>query len=299
MARPGTVGRMRILALAMVSVLLLAGCAAAPPGDGRHTVISGGIERSYLVTTPSEVDEPVPLVVVLHGGFGSAEQARKAYGWDELAVTEGFVVAYPDGLDRAWNAGADCCGTPGRDDIDDVAFIESVVAAISGDVEIDPARVFVTGMSNGAMMSYRLACDTDLFAAVAPVAGTLLGECESPEPTSVLHIHGLADDSVRYDGTPGTGVVAIDGEPIESLVRSWREVDGCPEPTITEAPPVTTSTANCGSRDVTLLTIDGAGHQWPGSTRSRAQERLGADEPSDALDATAVIWRFFEGHAKA
>ena len=289
---------MRFLALAAATVLLLTACASPEPVDGVQTVRSGGVERSYIVANTGGVDEPAPLVVVLHGGFGSAEQAQDAYGWDELAASEGFVVAYPDGLGKAWNAGGGCCGASGNNDVNDVAFIEKVVRAVERSTEIDPDRIFVTGMSNGAMMSYRLACDTDLFAAIAPVAGTLLGTCDNPAPTSVLHIHGLADDSVHVDGSPGNGAVEIDGMPIAELNELWRSIDGCDEPTVTVAAPVTTTTAGCGDRDVTLLTVDGAGHQWPGSTRSKAQVRMGTDKPSDALDATTVIWEFFEAHPK-
>ena len=287
---------MRILMLATLAVLSLSGCAPAPPVDGPQSVRSGGLDREYIATVPSTLDGAAPLVVVLHGGFGSAEQAQDAYGWDELAESEGFVVVYPDGLGKAWNAGGGCCGSSGKNGVDDVAFIESVVSRVERSVEIDPARVFVTGMSNGGMMSYRLACDTDVFAAVAPVAGTLLGECDDPAPTSLLHIHGLADDSVHFDGSPGNGAVEIDGEPVDDLVDYWRTVDGCSEPVSIVDSPVTTSSAECGARTVSLITIDGAGHQWPGSTRSRAQERLGADEPSSAIDATAVIWEFFASH---
>jgi polyhydroxybutyrate depolymerase len=291
---------MRNLVFAALAVLSLAACSspATEPVDGVHTIRSGGVERSYIVSSPADLDKPAPLVLVLHGGFGSAEQAQDAYGWDELAASEGFVVAYPDGLGKAWNAGDGCCGASGKSGVDDVAFIEEVARSIARSTEIDPDRIFVTGMSNGAMMSYRLACDTDIFAAIAPVAGTLLGACDDPAPTSVLHIHGLADDSVHVDGSPGNGPVTIDGMPIAELNELWRSIDGCDEPTVTEAPPVTTTTAGCGDRDVTLLTVDGAGHQWPGSTRSRAQVRMGTDKPSDALDATTVIWKFFEAHPK-
>lgn len=289
---------MRFIALAVAVGLLLVGCATPEPVTSVRTLTSGGVERSYIVTVPSDLDGSVPLVVMLHGGFGSAKQAQSAYGWDELAVSDGFVVVYPDGLGKAWNAGGGCCGTSGSAGVDDVAFIREVVRAVSRSVDIDAERVFVTGMSNGAMMSYRLACDTDIFAAIAPVAGTVLGECDDPQPTSVLHIHGLSDDSVHYDGTPGNGAVRIDGMPILEINALWRTVDGCPEPTITESASVTTSTARCGSHDVTLLSVEDAGHQWPGSTVSRAQVRLGADEPSDALNATAEIWEFFEQHSR-
>lgn len=253
-------------------------------------------DRSYLLTVPRNLpSDPVPLVVMLHGGFGSGSQAEKSYGWDELAASKGFVVAYPDGIDRAWNVGAGCCGKPGREAIDDVAFIQAVVADVSSGLNIDPARVYATGMSNGALLSYRLACDINLFAAIAPVAGTILGECDSPAPISVLEIHGMDDKSVRMDGSAGAGVAAIDGLPVEDVAKLWHAVDNCEPSDITTVGLVTTSTATCpAGRTVTLITIDGAGHQWPGSNAVRD----GAVPPSTALDATSTIWAFFAAHSR-
>lgn len=284
----------RILALTAMA-LLLAGCAVRQPVPGPTAGGETGAEhmvggRSYLLTVPAGVTQDVPLVVMLHGGFGSGSQAEKSYGWDELAASQGFIVAYPNGLGRAWNAGGGCCGAPGRDGTDDVAFIKSVVADVEAHHSIDPARIYATGMSNGAMLAYRLACDTDLFAAVAPVAGTIVGDCPAPRQTSVLEIHGLADQNVRMDGEPGAGVAAVDGMPVADVNALWRTTDSCGAPQVTTSGPVTTSAAACpDGRTVELITIEGAGHQWPGSTPVRDA----ADPPSTALDATATIWKFF------
>jgi polyhydroxybutyrate depolymerase len=155
---------------------------------------------------------------------------------------------------------------------------------------VDPAQVYVTGMSNGAMMSYALACATDILAAIAAVAGTLLTDCPSPTPVSVLHIHGLADDSVRFDGGLGSGVAEIDGPPIPSVIERWRTVAACTPPSVTTVGPVQNSIAFCAEgREVALTTVDGAGHQWPGAESARRA----ADPSSTALDATETIWRFF------
>lgn len=114
----------------------------------------------------------------------------------------GFVVAYPNGVLRAWNGGT-CCGAPESFDIDHVGFITDMVATIQRRTPIDPARVYATGMSAGAIMALRLGCQSDKFAAIAPVAGTLLTDCAHTRPTSVLQIHGTADDRVPYNGGPG------------------------------------------------------------------------------------------------
>jgi len=292
--------------VAVLSVALLAGCRApSPPSDpvptGSSTQALDG--REFRVYRPASLSltAPVPLVVMLHGGFGSASQAEQAYGWNDAADRYGFVVAYPDGVGRAWAVGDGCCGEPGRTGVDDVAFITAVVSNLRGRLPLDPRRLFVTGMSNGAMMSYRLACDSSLFAAMAPVSGTLLGSCPDPRPLSVLHIHGLADQNVPFDGSPGNGPGQIDGPPVPSTVDIWRTADHCSPAAVTNAGGVTTSTAACpDGRDVVLITIAGAGHQWPGGTgRNVVQRALGLDEPSAALDATDTIWRFFAAHPAA
>ncbi len=173
-----------------------------PVGQSTQTIDSGGASRTFHLYRPQGLNGPAPLVVMLHGGFGSGEQAEGAYHWDSEADNGHFLVAYPDGLNRAWNAGS-CCGEPQRTNVDDVGFITAMVAAIEQQTPIDPARVYATGMSNGAMMALRLGCQTDTFAAIAPVAGTLLTDCSQARPTSMLQIHGTADDRVPYNGGPG------------------------------------------------------------------------------------------------
>lgn len=291
--------------VALLAVLLTAaGCTApgsraAPqafsPGVTVHALSVGGLDRSYRLYVPAGLPNPAPLVVMLHGGFGSAEQAERSYGWDRLADSAKFVVAYPDGAGRAWNAGGGCCGRPARDGVDDVAFVSAAVADIVHNLGVDPDRVYATGISNGGMMSYALACNTDLFAAIGPDSATQLDACASPRPTSVLHIHGTADRMIRYDGGAGSGFAQIDGPAVPQLNAFWRDVDGCAAPAVTTAGPVTTSTAPCpDGRTVELITIDGAGHQWPGG----AAGRVGADPPSDAVDATTTFWQFFAEHRR-
>ncbi len=290
--------RRMTVVLAVVLAVLPAGAACARRGEpgAERTVDVGGVSRTFRWFLPPGLpSSPVPLVVMLHGGFGSGKQAQQDYGWDQLAAREGFAVVYPDGLDRAWNVGGGCCGRPGRDGVDDVAFIRAAVAAVSAQRPIDGRRVYATGISNGGMLSYRLACDTDLFAAVAPDAATLLGECPHPARTSVLHLHGTADTRVRLDGGPGEGVARIDGPPVADVVAAFRAAGGCAAPVTTVAGPVTTSAATCpDGRSVVLTTIDGAGHQWPGAAPKRVVQRIaGTDPPSTALDATALFWDFF------
>ena len=305
---PRTTWTSAVLAAGLVMVSALTGCRsqaspapAVPVGASSQSIQVGGVTRTFHLYRPQQLPARAPLVVMLHGGFGSGTQAEQYYGWDREADRGGFAVVYPDGLDRAWNTGGGCCGKPASQDIDDVGFIKAVVSTIQGELPIDPSRIYATGISNGGIMAYRLACDTDLFAAIGPDSATLLGTCPAPKQVSVLHIHGTADTRIPYAGGEGKGYAHIDGPPVETVVAGWRTVDDCGTPTVSTAGAVTTSTASCpNGRTVELITIAGAGHQWPGSRSKPAQQALlGTDAPSNALDATDVFWQFFAAHPKA
>lgn len=278
-------------------LLALSGCSAAArtnagftDGTSLHTMAIGGLDRTYRVYRPAGLAATAPLVVMLHGVSGSGEQAENSYGWDPLADSARFVVAYPDGVGRSWN-GHGCCGRAARENIDDVGFITAMVGQISAAVAIDKARVYASGMSNGGIMSYTLACNSGIFAAIGPNSATQLGACAAPHPTSVIHIHGTADRLVPYNGGDGTSFV--NGPSIADVNAFWRKADHCGPPDITADAPVTTSTAGCAdNRSVVLITIAGGRHEWPGGTT--AFER--ADPTSHALNATETIWRFFAAH---
>lgn len=105
-----------------------------------RTMSFDGLERAYRLYIPDGVSVPGPLVVMLHGGFGSAQQAERAYGWDQLADNAKFIVAYPDGIGRAWNSNGGCCGRPGREGVDDVGFINAVVDDIGNNISVDRLR---------------------------------------------------------------------------------------------------------------------------------------------------------------
>ncbi|ORW02605.1 alpha/beta hydrolase family esterase [Mycobacterium kyorinense] len=272
---------------ALLGVLAtVAACSASPPataalpdGTSVHTISVGGLDRTYRVYKPAGLPESAPLVVMLHGGFGSARQAEKAYGWNQLADSMKFLVAYPDGVGRAWNTGGGCCGQPDRDGVDDVGFITATVTEISHAIGVDASRIYATGISNGGIMAYTLACHTGMFAAIGPDAATQLDPCSSPHRTSVMHIHGTGDQNIRYNGGRGAGVAHIDGPPVPQVNAFWRNVDHCAPPTTSTERRVTTSTAECpDNRSVVLMTVDGGGHEWP-------------------QFATPTLWRFFAGHA--
>ena len=304
---------MRARVLALIPLLLLAGCTArradrspapepsgASAGSSTASMTIGGTERTYRVYRPAGLPKSAPLVIVLHGAAGTGKQAEQSYGWDAQADSGKFVVVYPDGVNRTWNVDPDCCGVAARDDVDDVGFLTKLAASFHA------PEVFATGISNGAMMSYRLACDTKILKAIAPVSGTMINKCDHPSPLSIIAIHGTADKTIPYNGGPGKRNNAgagsrlpakIDGPSIPDLMATWRKTDGCAAPSTSTDGKVTTAKATCpGDRAVELITVAGAGHQWPGGKEAPiAQKLLGLDPPSTALKATPTIWKFFYG----
>lgn len=284
-----------VAAFAVVGLVLVSFAGGSSAAAAEHVTV-GGLDRTYHVYVPERRAPSPPLVVVLHGGFGTGAGAEAQYRWDAMADRNGFVVLYPDGFQRAWNAG-DCCGRPRARGIDDVAFIEAAIRATARAYATDPERLYVTGMSNGAMMTYRLACESALpIAAIAPVAGTLTVACEHPQRVSVLHLHGLADGNVPIDGGAGVGFARVLYRPVSDGIAVFRKADGCAPPVTTTAGPVATARSACANgKTVQLTTVAGAGHQWPGSVPppARAAALLHLEAPSAALDATEVIWSFF------
>lgn len=266
---------------------------------------SGGLDRTYRVYRPSSIAQGarVPLVVVLHGGYGSGAQAERAYGWDQQAERGRFLVAYPDGYRRSWNAGM-CCGPAKSRKVDDVGFITGVVRQIERTQNADPNRVYITGMSNGAMMAYRLACDAPFpIAGIGSVAGTLdMEACVHPQRTKIVEIHGLTDAHVPFNGGVGINHPQPQAFPsVEDTLVVWRRANGCDSRASTlNYGVVTTKRWNCSTDNLELITIANAGHEWPGGKRGPRGALLApllhiapADPVSDVINATETLWKFF------
>jgi polyhydroxybutyrate depolymerase len=310
----------KVAALAAVGALTLvaAGCANASgastaAGDTLVTLTSGGLPRDYLVHRPLAGAGKLPAVLVFHGGGGDAAGMARMTGFDQVADRHGFVAVYPDGYRRSWNDGRGPDTKAGRAGVDDVAFVSAVIDQLVADDNVDPGRVYVTGLSNGAIFSEELGCAlSGKIAAIAPVAGPMPAAdapgCAPGRPMPVLEIHGTADPIVPYQG----GVVAHTsgdlGGPGHSPVLSaaateqlWRAKDGC-GPVATASLPnvaddgtsVTTESASCaGGAVVELYTIAGGGHTWPDGPQYLPKLLVGP--VSHQFDASAVIWQFFSG----
>ncbi|MEA3446040.1 MAG: PHB depolymerase family esterase, partial [Bacteroidota bacterium] len=166
----------------------------------------GNDNRYYLQHLPPTYDPVVPsaLVLALHGGFGSAPNLENQSGLSTKADQENFIVVYPEGIVgnfgiRTWNAGG-CCGYAVDNNIDDVGFIDQLLDTLIAGLSIDTSRIYVTGMSNGGFMAYRLACElSHRIAAIAPVAATMSFDCLPVNPVSIIHFHSYLDENIPYD----------------------------------------------------------------------------------------------------
>jgi polyhydroxybutyrate depolymerase len=279
--------------------------AAVPVGVTEGGFRYDGDQRSYLLHVPPSYDgqRPVPLVLVFHGGFGNADMAVSLTEMNPLADRRGFIVAYPDGTGRAfgrfsdkrtWNAGR-CCGIAEKKDIDDVGFTAELIRRLRDKYRI--SDVYATGISNGAMMVYRLACEIpEQLAGVAAVSGPLALERCAPKspPPPVLHIHGSKDDNVPFEGGMGPNAKAgVEHYSVPHTLQVMRRLHNCAdsaaEKSISKA--ATEASYACQSRGpVTLIKIEGGGHTWPGGHDDRKNAPYGGD-----ISASEAIVDFFLG----
>lgn len=300
-----TVIRIVKLAIAAAAAAFLAAPADAAPE--RRTLSHQGRERSYVIEAPAAGGAArLPVVIVLHGGGGDAGNAARMTGFSAKAPREGFIVIYPNGTARrfsgdrfTWNAGH-CCGYAMRHYVDDVGFIRQLIDIAVARDNADPDRIYVTGMSNGALMAHRVGIElSGRIAAVAPVAGGLFGDEKAPAaPVSALIINGALDRSFPLEGGPTEGrfKASWDGAPVMPGAYQeefWAKADGC-EPAASEehaGPGLLLRRYPCPEgREVARYIVEDGGHAWPGGEPG---SRLG-DPPSEALDATDAIWEFFK-----
>jgi polyhydroxybutyrate depolymerase len=267
----------------------------------RHLTVNG-LERSYLLHIPDGLDprSPVPVILAFHGGFGTAKYFAQTTEIHERAGQAGFVVVYPEGYGRSWNAG-DCCGPAQRRNIDDVAFVQALLADLGSIINLDPRRIFATGFSNGGKLAYRLACElSERIAAIAPAATSLgIADCNPNRPVPVLHFHGLADRYAPFMGGRGAFEPAGVHTSVPETIAVWARLDGCTDEasvTFRKGAATCVTHQRCKQEaEVTLCTIERMGHQWPGFRPQRIVERrLGPG--TDDLSATDMLLPFFQRH---
>jgi polyhydroxybutyrate depolymerase len=267
----------------------------------------GGRRRTYYVHVPARYDpgKPAPVVLALHGATMNGPMMAWFSRLNRKADEAGFLAVYPNGTGRRWSYlwnGRN--GPTAGDPVDDVAFIRALLDHLGQAYRIDDRRVFVTGMSNGAVMAYRLACElSDRIAAIAPVAGTMAVEPREPQrPVPVLHFHGTEDEFIPFAGGRGAkSLFATDHTSVERTVHAWVRANGCTEePTIEELPDragdgtrATKKTygGGRGGSEVALVVVHGGGHTWPGVPAAGVLGRSTRN-----VSANDLMWEFFEKH---
>jgi polyhydroxybutyrate depolymerase len=299
----------------------LSGSASAKTLPG--SISFAGLKRTYLIYIPPSYDKTksMPLVIALHGGGGSGRHMIKLTrgGVNALADKFGFIVAYPDGIEKNWNDGRRAQETgyrAHREDMDDVGFIAALIGRLIEEFNVDPKRIYATGMSNGAMMSYRLACQlSEKIAAIAPVTGNipqnLCSVCLPSMPVSVLAINNVNDPLMPWEGEDITGPLGLKklGKvlPTAETIRFWVEHNNCsPTAAITHEPDrdpydgtrIRKESYGNGrdSAEVVLYAVEGGGHTWPNGYQYLGERLVG--KTSRDIDANEVIWDFFSRHAR-
>lgn len=292
--------------LCVILVALFSGCTSS-----ERSIIHDGRTRTYQVHLPTSYNthDEYPLVIVLHGGLGNSNHVEWQTGMSEKADEEGFIVVYPNGTALlqnnmlTWNAGF-CCGYAYANDVDDVGFIRALIEKLQATLNIDSHRIYITGFSNGGMLTYRLGSElSNIVAAIAPVSGSIGGMAtrnsplwtipEPEYPVPVIAFHGMEDTTLPYNGgEPTTELGAFSYLSVNDSISFWVEHNDCvitPQKNVSESGNIIIDTyaATTNTADVVLYTIVDGGHSWPGG--------LGGTQE---ISATDIMWDFFENHSK-
>jgi len=286
MFRPDHVARGAVAVVVLACAVLTGSppASAFPAAGLPGQLMFGGLPRTYQVHVPAGLPEPAGLVLNLHGAGQTGAIQADLTNYNAVADAHGFVVAYPDGIDMAWADGRGA-SIPDREGVDDVGFLVALADRLADEHGVDPGRVYATGISAGGFMASRLACErADVFAAVAPIAGSLAAglPCEPTKPVSVFQVHGTADPVVPFNGGRMLGRGGhSDVVPPPEMAQRWRELNDCPAPPAEEVRGqvrLYTSVGCADGTEVVFVAVEGGGHTW--------------------LDATAASAQFFATHAR-
>jgi polyhydroxybutyrate depolymerase len=264
-----------------------------------HTIVSAGLTREYVLYVPPSHDPatPAPLVISLHGAVLWGAAHREISQWNRVADREGFIVVYPSGLSgegpRHWEA------TPGSDESRDVIFIGDLIDALGRTYKIDPARIYVNGLSNGGGMSFVLSCRmSDRIAAVGLVASAQLlpwSACADDRPVPMINFHGTADLAPYHGGKSWVAPQMLPSQPV--WTANWARRNRCaPIPIESRVAADVTRIAytDCASGAPAILyRIEGGGHTWPGG--GYLPEWF-VGTTTATIDASSIMWQFFSEH---
>ena len=260
--------------------------------DSQHTLTVGELERNYWLHTPPglEANIPVPVVFAFHE-LGGVASMFKIKGLAELADQHGFLIVKPSGYGfgnaQSWYA-VFCCGVAVYKNMDDIAFVQAILEDLQTRFKLDPQRIYATGHSNGAMFTYRLVCEmSETFAAIAPIAGMpATPYCQPAQPVSIMHVHGLKDISIPFDGK-GSPQDQFYIPSISQYLAEFAKLYQCDSnPSVETLENGITHTVYTACKDessVSLYTIAGLSHAQP--------------EPYQ-FNAAEAMWDFFSAHPK-
>jgi polyhydroxybutyrate depolymerase len=282
------------------------------PGDFSKTVSVAGVTRNYLLHVPASYrsSAAMPVVVLLHGGQGSAssiERITGADGFSGLSDRSGFIAVYPDSFAGNWDDGRETITTR----TNDVAFVAAVLDALAIEYNVDSKRVYASGISNGGMMSIRLACElSGRIAAVASVAANmpqgLVGACSPSRPVPVVLFAGTADPLMPYGGGSvagnGVGGTVLSAPATAAWWVAKNQLSNLADaralPDVSSTDGTTTDVISYGSAgapgEVVLFRVNDGGHTWPGGTQYFPASVIG--RVSRDFSANDALWAFFARH---
>ena len=280
-----------------------------------------GLTRYYKVYVPNSYDKSkkTPVVLYLHGGGGNKDTVSTD-GFYKYSDKYGFILIAPEGTGKyalgklwaTWNGGAytvggvvaKCCGQASDKNLDDLGFISKVIDEVEKNFNVDSKRIYATGISNGGLMSYVLACNlSERIAAIAPVAPSGTPDaCNPSRPVPVMHIHGTIDPIAPYDGGTGEKIFGSRDhlvQPATDVVSRWRQINGC---TSTIQNSYQKGNASCvvnteckNGSEVEFCTIEGMGHTYPSGQQYMPISKIGPVSYDISFDQ---VWEFFKRHPK-
>ena len=295
----------RIIPIPFLLLFMLISCGNEETGFVEERVIEHeGLERSFLIYVPTNIKENAPLVVSIHGYTSSAKTLMGYSGINQIADKEGFLVAYPQGTKDSRDNNFFNVGYEFHSDskVNDVNFIREIVLNLTKDYKLNSKRVFATGMSNGGDMSYLLACtSSDLFTAVAPVAGVMMKDtlenCNPVKKIPIFEIHGTKDSISKFEGDMNNEDKWGAYYDLPSTIEFWVNKHALSEKETIQLENKNTEDGTTitferywsdeSQREVWFYIVNDGNHTWPGMTG------LFSRTANQDINSAEEIWKFF------